>query len=99
MLLSVKQSKDEFSKEILFFAALVLYRKRKLSLGKAAELAGYKIAKNSGLNVIRILSVLLKAKDKGIIEEIKPLLDEMILRGRWYSKKVYESFLKKIGEL
>ena len=25
----------------LFFAALVLYRKRKLSLGKAAELAGY----------------------------------------------------------
>ncbi|MCK6462827.1 MAG: DUF3368 domain-containing protein [Candidatus Pacebacteria bacterium] len=60
---------------------------------------GYKIARNSGLNVIRTLSVLLKAKDKGIIEEIKPLLDEMILKGRWYSKKVYESFLKKIGEL
>lgn len=60
---------------------------------------GYKIAKNSGLNVIRTLSVLLKAKDKGIIEEIRPLLDEMILKGRWYSKKVYESFLKKIGEL
>lgn len=60
---------------------------------------GYKIAKNSGLNVIRTLSVLLKAKDKGIVKEIKPLLDEMILKGRWYSKKVYESFLKKIGEL
>lgn len=60
---------------------------------------GYKIAKNSGLKVIRTLSVLLKAKDKGIIEEIRPLLDEMILKGRWYSKKVYESFLKKIGEL
>lgn len=60
---------------------------------------GYKIAKNSGLNVIRTLSVLLKAKDKGIIEEIRPLLDEMIMKGRWYSKKVYESFLKKIGEL
>ncbi len=59
---------------------------------------GYKIARNSGLNVIRTLSVLLKAKDKGIIKEIKPLLDEMILRGRWYSKKVYECFLKKIGE-
>jgi predicted nucleic acid-binding protein len=60
---------------------------------------GYKIAKNSGLNVLRTLSVLLKAKNKGIIEEIRPLLDEMILKGRWYSKKVYESFLKKIGEL
>jgi predicted HTH domain antitoxin len=28
-------------RETLFSAALVLYRKRKLSLGKAAELAGY----------------------------------------------------------
>ncbi len=41
ILLSVKNSKDEFVKEVLFFAALVLYRKRKLSLGKAAELSGY----------------------------------------------------------
>jgi predicted HTH domain antitoxin len=40
ILLSLKESKDEFAKEILFFAALVHYRKRKLSLGKAAELAG-----------------------------------------------------------
>lgn len=60
---------------------------------------GYKIAKNSGLNVIRTLSILLKAKDKGIIKEIKPLLDEMMSKGRWYSEKVYENFLKRIGEL
>jgi predicted HTH domain antitoxin len=42
ILLSLKETKDEFAKEVLFLAALVLYRKRKLSLGKAAELAGYK---------------------------------------------------------
>ncbi len=41
ILLSLKESKDEFAKEILFFAAFVLYRKRRVSLGKAAELAGY----------------------------------------------------------
>lgn len=41
ILLSLKESKDEFAKEILLFAALMLYRKGKLSLGKAAELAGY----------------------------------------------------------
>jgi len=41
ILLSLKESKDEFTEEIKFFAALVLYRKKKLSLGKAAELAGY----------------------------------------------------------
>ena len=60
---------------------------------------GYRIAKNSGLNVIRTLSILLKAKDSGIIKEIRPILDEMISKGRWYSQKVYENFLKRCGEL
>ncbi|MCK5719671.1 MAG: DUF3368 domain-containing protein [Thiomargarita sp.] len=63
------------------------------------ENLGYKIAKNVGLNVTRTLSILLKAKQKGIIKEIKPLLDEMILKGRWYSKTVYQTFLKRVGEL
>ena len=63
------------------------------------ENLGYKIAKNSDLEVIRTLSILLKAKEKGIISEIKPLLDEMIVKGRWYSKNVYKNFLKRINEL
>jgi len=63
------------------------------------ENLAYKIAKNSGLNVTRTLSILLKAKESGIIGQVKPLLDEMIAKGRWYSQNVYESFLKKIGEL
>lgn len=58
----------------------------------------YKIAANSGLNVVRTLSILLKAKEKGFIQEIKPLLDEMISKGRWYSKRVYRDFLKRINE-
>ncbi|NOY61367.1 MAG: UPF0175 family protein [Calditrichaeota bacterium] len=41
ILLSLKENKDDFTKEILFSSALLLYRKNKLSLGKAAELAGY----------------------------------------------------------
>jgi len=63
------------------------------------ENIGYKIAKNSGLEVIRTLSILLLAKEKNIIPEIKPLLDEMIEKGRWYSKNVYDIFLKKAKEL
>lgn len=63
------------------------------------ENTAFKIAQNSGLKVTRTLSILLKAKNTGIISEIKPLLDQMIVKGRWYSKKVYESFLGKIGEL
>jgi predicted HTH domain antitoxin len=41
ILLSLRESKDEFTREIMFSSALMLYRKRKLSLGKAAELSGY----------------------------------------------------------
>ncbi|EDN71074.1 conserved hypothetical protein [Beggiatoa sp. PS] len=41
ILLSLKQTKEEFKRETLFMVAFMLYRKQKLSLGKAAELAGY----------------------------------------------------------
>ncbi len=41
ILLSLKQTKEEFKRESLFLLAFMLYRKQKLSLGKAAELAGY----------------------------------------------------------
>jgi predicted nucleic acid-binding protein len=63
------------------------------------ENLAYRIAKNSGLNVTRTLSILLKAKETGVIKEIRPLLDEMISKGRWYSQNVYDSFLRKIGEI
>ena len=63
------------------------------------ENIGYKFANNAGLTTIRTLSILLKAKEKNITSEIKPLLDEMIVKGRWYSKNVYQSFLTRAGEL
>ena len=40
-LISVKEKQEDFIKTMLFNHALMLYRKNKLSLGKAAELAGY----------------------------------------------------------
>ena len=63
------------------------------------ENIGYTVAKELGLNVIRTLSILLKAKEINVITEVKPLLDEMISKGRWYSNHVYFSFLKKANEL
>ena len=41
ILLSMKKTKEQFLNEMLYSAALVFYRRRKLSLGKAAEFAGY----------------------------------------------------------
>jgi len=63
------------------------------------ETLGYKIANHSGLTAIRTLSLLLKAKQKGYITEVKPLMDEMIIKGRWYSNQVYQTFLNQAGEL
>jgi uncharacterized protein len=63
------------------------------------EALGYKMANHSGLTAIRTLSLLLKAKQKGYITEVKPLMDEMIIKGRWYSNQVYQTFLNQAGEL
>ena len=41
LLLSLRKSQEEFTQDLRFLSALMLYRKSRLSLGKAAELAGY----------------------------------------------------------
>lgn len=63
------------------------------------ERTGYRLAKAQGLHVIGTLTVLLMAKNQGLIASVKPLLDDMIQHGRWYSQFVYTDFLKKIGEI
>ena len=62
------------------------------------ENIGYQIAKYHKLNVNRTLSLLKTAKDLGIIKNIKPILLEMINKGRWYSQLVVTEFLKSINE-
>jgi predicted nucleic acid-binding protein len=62
------------------------------------ENLGYRFANSVGLTGIRTLSLLLKAKEKGFVAQVKPLLDDMIDKGRWYSRAVYHSFLAKAGE-
>lgn len=62
------------------------------------ENLGYRSAINAGLTAIRTLSILLRAKEKGYILSLKPLLDGMITQGRWYSNAVYLSCLQQAGE-
>ena len=45
------------------------------------------------------LAYLSQISEKNIISEIKPLLDEMIIKGRWYSTSVHQTFLERAGEL
>ena len=62
------------------------------------ENAGYQIAKHFGLPVVRTLSILKVAKDKKIISKIRPIAEQMVKRGRWYSKNVIDKFLGDAGE-
>ena len=62
------------------------------------ENLGYRFASNVGLTAIRTLSILLRAKEKGYLSQLKPLLDEMMAKGRWYSGSVYRSCLHQAGE-
>lgn len=78
---------------------IILAQEIKADIVIIDENLAYRIAKNSDLNTIRTLSILLIAKEKGLINKCKPLLDEMIKKGRWYSRKVYHQFLIRAGEL
>ena len=69
ILLSLKEKKEHFAKAMLFHYALWLYRSQKLSLGKAAELAG-----QTRLAFIQTL----QANGESIFDYDDTLIDEMI---------------------
>ena len=59
-----------------------------------------KVAQSIGLRLIGTLGILLLAKEKHIIAEIKPLLDAMIdVAQYWVNQNLYEQVLRQTGEL
>lgn len=63
------------------------------------ERKGRKIANKYGITITGILGVLRRAKLKGYIEKVKPLLDQLIKEsGFRIHQKLYEEILKDVGE-
>ena len=60
--------------------------------------AARKTAKFLGLNVTGTIGVLLKAKIKGHITEIKPLLNGLQASGFYISKPIMDMIIKQAGE-
>ena len=58
-----------------------------------------KTAKFLGFNVTGTLGVLLKAKEKGYIERVSPIVDDLIRDGLYIDDNVKEYVLKEAGEL
>lgn len=62
------------------------------------DLKARRIAKIRGLNVIGTIGVLLDAKEKGFIGELKPLLDMLIKKKIRVSKELYDHALELANE-
>jgi predicted nucleic acid-binding protein len=55
-------------------------------------------ARALGIPVVGSLRVLKEAKARGLFEQIKPLLDELISAGIYISDTLYQAFLHDVGE-
>jgi hypothetical protein len=55
-------------------------------------------AKHADLKVTGTIGLLIKAKSEGLIEKLKPLLNELIDKEVWINEKLKNEILKKVGE-
>jgi len=56
------------------------------------------LAKKLGLQVMGTPGVLALAKYRGLIQKVKPIIDELIESGFWISSRVLKEFLRELGE-
>lgn len=101
----VKEVKDSSAVDMLLTdldlgeaQTIVLAKELNSDIVLIDENIGYKIASSQILNVKRTLSLIIALKNKGYIDLVKPILDDMISKKRWISRNVYFEVLKICGE-
>ena len=62
------------------------------------EYAGRRYAKMLDINVVGTLGILLKAKEKGIVQQIKPLMELLLNYRRYIDRSLFEKVLYIAGE-
>ena len=78
--------------------ALVLAKENNISDILIDEYKGRRIAKTHGLWPIGTICVLIQAKKKGVIKEVKSELDKLVSNHRRISQNLYEKALLLAGE-
>jgi predicted nucleic acid-binding protein len=80
-------------------AAIALAVERQADVVLIDERRARAVATRLGLNVVGVLGVLVEAKHKALIPQLKPILDDLITRaGVWVSAQLYERVLQTVGE-
>lgn len=77
---------------------IILANEKKADLVIIDENLGRFHARNSNLKITGTLGILLKAKNDGLIETIKPLLNELKNKGIWLSEQLIEKVLVLANE-
>lgn len=79
--------------------AIVLAQELKADFVLIDESEGRKIAQEAGLRVIGLLGILIQAKRMGLIERVKPILDELSKKAAFrIAKALYEEVLRQVDE-
>jgi hypothetical protein len=79
--------------------AIALAVEKQANLLLSDERRGRQVATRMGLTYIGLLGVLLEAKRKGFLPEVKPVLDDLLAKaGFWVSPQLYTRVLQAAGE-
>lgn len=78
--------------------AIILYKELDADFLLIDDKRARQTAESVEINCIGTLAVLYKAKEKGMINELRPLFLQFIEMKRFYSKKYLNLFLTKVGE-
>lgn len=104
--ISIKFVEDRFALENLKIhidkgesASIVLYKEMNADLLAINDLKARGIAYALEIRIIGTLGILLLAKDKGLIQEIKPIIEKLKKIGAYISSSLYNRILKDAGEL
>lgn len=105
--INVKSVQNEFAVKLLQknlgldvgeSESIVLFDELKGDVLIIDERKGRAVAQSMSISLTGTLGVLLKAKNQGIIDSIKPLLDKMIDKDIRIGTKLYEDILKSANE-
>ncbi len=63
------------------------------------ERLGWSVAQRKGIRTVGLLGCLVKAKEQGIIQQIKPVIEELRAKaGFWVGDKLVARVLKMVNE-
>jgi len=77
---------------------IILAKERKINKVLIDEKIARQQARILGLEVIGTLGLLLKAKKKGLLSSIKPLINKILDNGIWINDEIVKGVLQEAGE-